>query len=60
MGKYYVETTLDGVDGGAGRSKLARRGGDVGAAIMETVKYPRLGKISNAFLEVAGRYRRSI
>jgi hypothetical protein len=51
---------LDGVDGGDGKPKLACRGGDVGAELMETVKDPRLGKISNAFWEVGGRYRRSI
>jgi methylmalonyl-CoA mutase len=39
---------------------VARRGGNVFAELMETVKVASLGQITDALYEVGGRYRRSM
>jgi methylmalonyl-CoA mutase len=40
--------------------EVARRGGNVFAELMETVKVASLGQISGALFEVGGRYRRAM
>jgi methylmalonyl-CoA mutase len=40
--------------------EVARRGGNVFAELMETVKVASLGQISEALFEVGGRYRRAM
>jgi methylmalonyl-CoA mutase len=39
---------------------VARRGGNVFEALMDTVKVASLGQISEALFAVGGRYRRSL
>jgi methylmalonyl-CoA mutase len=41
-------------------TQVARRGGNVFEALMETVKYASLGQISDALFRVGGRYRRAL